>query len=105
MTNKKDKIIIFIGDKCDACDLLREHLSDNEKYRFIDIHDPEAAKYLQGDEVVVPVAYANGKFYRIEGNEDGIFMADEKESIPICTMTKRGEDYLLNCGKGERKVD
>lgn len=61
MTNK-DKVIIFIGDKCDACDLLREHLSDNEKYRFIDIRDPEAANYLQGDEVVVPVAYAHGKF-------------------------------------------
>lgn len=105
MTNN-DKIIIFTAaNNCDACDLLREYLKDNEKYRFIDIHDPEAAKYLQGDEVVVPVAYANGKFYRVEGNEEGIFMADEKESIPICTMTKRGEDYFLNCGKGERKVD
>lgn len=103
MTNK-DKVIIFTADKCDACHLLREHLKDNEKYRFMDIHDPEAANYLQGDEAVVPVAYAHGKFYRIEGNEEGIFMADEKESIPICSMTRRGEDYFLNCGKGERKV-
>lgn len=101
----KDKVIIFTGDKCDACDLLREHLRGNEKYRFIDIRDPEAANYLQGDEVIVPVAYANGKFYRIEGNEDGIFMVEQEESITVCKMKKRGEDYFLNCGKGERKVD
>lgn len=103
----KDEILIFTDISCDPCALLKNLLKDRDDIRFLDISEPEALPYIQGDEAIVPVAFTKGKFYAVEGGEEGIALKspDEDEKIPLCHMKKEGNKYLIDCGQGYRDMD
>lgn len=104
--DKKEELIIFTDTECNPCQLLHDLLKGRDDVRFIDINDPEAQAYLQGDEAIVPVAYTKGKFCAVESSEEGIALkcGDEGEKIRLCHIKKEGDDHFIDCGDGWRNL-
>jgi len=61
----QDEIIIFTAENCGGCKFAKNKLKHKKNIRFVDINDPEADRYIHGDEVIVPVGYKDGEFCQV----------------------------------------